>query len=355
MRIASRISSKLKIVRGIALDPERKPASRIARDVATLILDREDPKLYFKRLAYRDGSGDVRDYLTQKDLRKMYGVKRRGEGWMRNFDDKLLFDQLMRPSGLRLPDLLSYTRMGSLVSPSGQVEPLRDQGATRDHLSSLLSGSPNGALFAKPIIAQQGKGAFLLNRDNLNDNSQAFHKAVFNTDYIIQEALQQHEGMSALYPNSINTLRVVVGQEKGGGVRPLTAIVRMGSGGRPVDNVHAGGLFVGVDLATGRLKTYGYRIFSFGGGRFREHPDTGLMFEGHEIPLFDEVLDLAVQAHTRLPNAYVGWDIGVTPTGPVIIEANSAPYVEMMDVAHGGLRNDPTLRAFLRSYGKEFD
>lgn len=355
MSIAGRINSKLEVARRVASDPERKPLKQIARDLISFAKRKDPLKSYFKRLAFRNGAGDANNYLARTDLNKMYAIKRRGEGWMRNFDDKLLFDQLMRPSGLSLPDLLGYTRMGSLVCPSGELVPLHDQNVLAESLSDLLSGSPNGALFAKPIIAQQGRGAFLLNRDNVGDKVSLFHEAVFNTDYIIQEDLQQHEEMSTLYPNSINTLRIVVGQHKEGSVRPLTAIVRMGSGDRSVDNVHAGGLFVGVDLATGCLKTYGHRIYSFGGGRFREHPDTGQVFEGYQIPLFDQVIDLAVQSHTRLPNPYVGWDIGVTPAGPVIIEANSAPYIEMMDIAHGGLRNNPTLRAFLRSYGQDLD
>lgn len=53
----------------------------------------------------------------------MYALKRKGDGWLRSFDDKLLFDQLTWVSGLPLPPLLGFTRMGGFVSfpgsPSG--------------------------------------------------------------------------------------------------------------------------------------------------------------------------------------------------------------------------------------------
>ena len=158
MRIADRLTSKLSVVRGVASDPERKPVGRIVRDLVRTRARGEPLGFYVERLAFRDGAGDADDYLTRRDLYKLWGVKRRGEGWTRNYDDKLLFDQLMRPSGLRLPELLGYTRMGSLVSASGEAEPLRDRETVSERRSDLLAASPGGALFAKPIIAMRGWG-----------------------------------------------------------------------------------------------------------------------------------------------------------------------------------------------------
>ncbi|WP_420457531.1 sugar-transfer associated ATP-grasp domain-containing protein [Rubrivirga sp.] len=257
----------------------------------------------------------------------------------------------MRPSGLPLPPLLGFTRMADLVTPSGESQPLATAEVVVRETSALVSTSSTGAAFAKPIVANKGAGAFRLDPSTLESKAGALCRAVSNTDYLFQEAIHQHDGMSALYPYSLNTLRVLVGKRPGSPATPLSVIVRTGSDGRPVDNAHAGGIFVGVDLETGRLKKHGHQLYSFGGKRFMTHPDTGLAFDGYVVPRFDEVMDVVLRAHEWMPHPYSGWDIGITPEGPVIVECNPGPYVLMMDVAHGGLKADPIFRYYLSSQG----
>ncbi len=353
-RIIERVTHKLNRVRSIAEDPDRKEVSQIARDLRTLRSVGESPRFYLERMLYRSQAGSVDGYITGRDAKGMYSVKEKGPGWLRNFDDKLLFDQLMRPSGLPLPDFLGSTRMGAFTSPSGEVRPLSGPDDLVREVSQLIDASDTGAVFAKPIVANKGSGAFRVTAETLAAKSDALFRAISSNDYLFQKSVRQHEGMSALYPDSLNTLRVLIGKGHDG-VRPLSIIARMGSDGRPVDNAHAGGIFVGVDMETGRLKRHGHQLYFFGGRQFVEHPDTGVVFEGYQVPRFEEVIDVVQRAHEWLPHPYSGWDIGVTPDGPVIIECNSAPYLLMMDVAHGGIKRDPALRAFFRSHGEDLD
>ena len=352
IRFPERVSNKVRRFRTIYQDPDRKPARMIAGEVGGLLLRRESPRFYFERLLHREGVGEVGAYITGAEAGQMYASKRRGDGWLRNLDDKVLFDQLMRPSGLRLPEFLGQTRMGSFVSPSGDVRPLGSLEALTAELASMVEASPSGAVFAKPVMANKGSGAHKVTADTLRAKAAGVFEAVSFNDYLFQEAVRQHDGMAALYPHSLNTLRVLVA----GGDEPhvLSVIVRTGRGGRPVDNAHAGGVFVGADRETGVLRPYGHSLFFSGGERFSRHPDTGVVFAGYPIPLFDEAMDLARRAHARLPHPYAGWDIGITPDGPVIIECNSGPYLLMMDVAHGGLKADPVFRTFLDTHGVEY-
>ena len=345
------VSNKIGRARTIAQDPDRKPVRVIAQEIGALLRRRQPPRFYLEHLLYREGTGAVGDYLTAPEKERMYALKKRGDGWLRNLDDKALFDQLVRPSGLRLPQLLGQTRMGSFVSPGGEVRPLDSAEALAAELAAMLEASPTDGVFAKPIMANKGSGAHKVRPETLQEKAGDLFKAVSFNDYLFQEAVRQHEGMNALYPHSLNTLRVLVGQQEGGDPRVLSVILRMGSGGRSMDNAHAGGVFVGVDVETGTLKTHGHELFFFGGHRFDRHPDTGVRFEGYPVPLFGEAMELARQAHETLPHPYAGWDIGVTPDGPVIIECNSGPYLLMMDVAHGGLKADPVFRTYLEAQG----
>ena len=345
-KLLERVQHKLGRVQTIVRDPDRKPVPQIARDLRTVLAAGESPRFYLERLLYRNQSGSVKAYITGKDAKALYGLKAKGPGWLRNFDDKALFDRLMRPSGLPLPAFLGSTRMGAFVPVSGDVRALPTSADLVREVTALIEASPTDGVFAKPVVANQGSGAFRVTAETLDAKADALFKAVSNNDYLFQESVRQHEGMSTLYPGSLNTLRVLVGKTDGG-VRLLSVVARMGSDGRPVDNAHAGGIFVGVDIATGRLKTYGHQLYFFGGRRFAQHPDTGVAFEGYPVPRFDEVLDVVRRAHEWLPHPYSGWDIGVTPDGPVIVECNAGPYLLMMDVAHGGLKRDARLRSFL--------
>src|SRR5262249_56599791 len=81
------------------------------------------------------------------------------------------------------------------------------------------------------------------------------------------------------------------------------------------------------------------------------HPDSGAVVSGAAIPNWSAIKDgmLAVcRALTFLP--YVGWDIAVTQDGFRIIEGNSAPDVDLMQV-HRPLLADERVRGFYRDHG----
>jgi hypothetical protein len=79
-----------------------------------------------------------------------------------------------------------------------------------------------------------------------------------------------------------------------------------------VDNSSQGGIFVGVDLATGRLLPQAKRFFKHGGDVHASHPDTGFRFAGFEVPHFPQVLATAEGATAHVPHELIGWDIAVT-------------------------------------------
>jgi hypothetical protein len=72
---------------------------------------------------------------------------------------------------------------------------------------------------------------------------------------------------------------------------------------------------------------------------------------GFEVPFWREALDLVRKASllfTGLPIMQVGWDIGFTESGPVIIEANPRPNLVL---THEFLRG--TLAAYRSALGTD--
>ena len=139
--------------------------------------------------------------------------------------------------------------------------------------------------------------------------------------YLLQQRIQQHPEMSRLHPPSINAIRLVTFNNEGN-VQVFWAALKIGARGNRVDNVACGGLAVRIDLTSGRLQGDG--MFLPGQGTTTDrHPDTGVLFDGFEIPYFHEAIQSAKDAHRHLYGVHsIGWDIAITPAGPTIIEGN---------------------------------
>jgi hypothetical protein len=65
------------------------------------------------------------------------------------------------------------------------------------------------------------------------------------------------------------------------------------------------------------------------------HPVTGVAITGRDVPCWDAVAALAERAHrvTR-DRVLVGWDIAITPAGPLLLEGNSYPDVHYPQRLH---------------------
>ena len=72
------------------------------------------------------------------------------------------------------------------------------------------------------------------------------------------------------------------------------------------------------------------------------------------MPFWKEVLDLCSRAARIIPNLRsVGWDVALTPDGPVIVEGNPDWDLPMVQVHTDGLLQ-PDVRRQLASFGIQF-
>ena len=159
-------------------------------------------------------------------------------------------------------------------------------------------------------------------------------------DYVVQELFHQHSAISAIYPDSVNTLRMMTFYHKGE-MRLQSALLRMGSGGSKLDNASAGGVFCGIN-EDGTLKKYGYYL---NGDRSEVHPQ-GVRFEGHQLPSYDKCKELICNLAYRFlrVSKTIWWDMSVAEDGtPVLIEVNlTHGGVESLQTANGPLYGDET-------------
>ena len=67
---------------------------------------------------------------------------------------------------------------------------------------------------------------------------------------IIEEVIRQHPEISAIYPHSVNTYRIVT-VLRDGTAHVAYSFIRIGNGGQFVDNINAGGMAAPIDPETG--------------------------------------------------------------------------------------------------------
>jgi hypothetical protein len=135
--------------------------------------------------------------------------------------------------------------------------------------------------------------------------------------FLLEEYVEQHPDMALLNATSVNTLRIVT-FVKDRTVHVLARVLKIGSGG-DVDNFSAGGMYTMLDTHGVAL----YAAFDRHDAMHTVHPLSGTSIVGFHVPRFSEVVDLVSRAALELTDvAYVGWDVAVTPKGPIIIEAN---------------------------------
>lgn len=256
-----------------------------------------------------------RQIRNQKNLEPEGGA---GYNYVCILRDKFVFAQFLSGLGLPTPAVLA-------VCNRDFVTWLQDMRALP--LGSLWDDRLTLDGFCKRATGNQGKGVFPLRAAGgevfSGDQPLTLTQLQQTLDgtYLIQERIQQHPKMSALHPDSVNTLRLMTFNQ-GGTVEAFSAAVRIGTRGSRVDNWAAGGLVVGVDLASGRLGEEGF--FKPGHGtRVLHHPDTQVRFAGFELPHYHEAVELACRLHRQLYGIHsIGWDIAITPSGPSFIEGN---------------------------------
>ncbi len=185
----------------------------------------------------------------------------------------------------------------------------------------------HGQMIAKPEAGLWGRDVEKLDPAEEDSAVALYNRLKTGGQTLIEEVLEQHVAVDALYAGSVNTVRLVTMTDDNRKPHLLFAAMRLGRGGSVIDNFHSGGLIVPIDLKKGCLMGV---AANQDGESFEIHPDSGIKFDGYFLPYWKECLVMTSKATQKVPGIrYVGWDIAITPKGPVLVAGTPTPGHEI--------------------------
>lgn len=256
-------------------------------------------------------------------------------------NNKVAFEQVFN-NYVRIPKTLATILHGKLFSLENQINNVND---LLDYLEE------NKKVIIKPISGSKGRGIFTikLEESNIFVNNEYITKVELEEklknlkEHFISEYIRQGEFSNKLYTQSINTIRIMTM------IDPLSkepfipaAVQRIGTArSEPMDNFSQGGLNANINIETGVLgKAVSYPY----NGKMewhKNHPDNGSQIEGLVIPHWDEIKESILRvARSNSYINYVGWDVVLTDTGVMLLEGNSWPDIDLIQIHKPLLENN---------------
>lgn len=182
-----------------------------------------------------------------------------------------------------------------------------------------------GNAIIKPVQdTSSGQGVLLVNIiggiDTVSGKTLECLIGEYKGAFQIQEVIKPHRSLKNLYPNAVNTFRIVT-YIWNGEVHYWPVTLRIGQGGSYLDNAHAGGMFIAVN-DNGSLSSKAFTEFQM---IYEMHPDTKIVFKDYNIPFVMELIQCAKKMHLNTPQlGVISWDLTIDENDKfVLIEANT--------------------------------
>lgn len=197
---------------------------------------------------------------------------------------------------------------------------LMTQDVTPERLREMAGES--GKVVFKPNCKGQGKGIRVLPVGSEEEICAAAEFIQGADNGIVEEYICQHEDLARLNPGAVSIVRFYSVCPPSGSW--LFAPVLTAAINKEISNGCQDALTAMIDIRTGTVITDAVDQNNI--VEYTAHPVTGAAFKGLQIPFWEETVQMmrrAVPLASKISN--IGWDVAITESGPLIIEANTIP------------------------------
>ena len=292
-----------------------------------------------------------KDYLSSRDYAKLHPINGMFSLWI---DDKLTVKHVFSKFGEYFPAYYFDIENGEALKLSDCPDSVTNIGF--DGVIQLLKQKKKLAL--KQFLGAFGIGFYRL--EYINDEfyvtgvKYSKEKLVqllkSLNHYLVTEFIANHEVLYKIWPESTNTIRLLIGCIEHEPIL-LRAFIRFGNAkSNGVDNAHAGGIEAIIDEDTGKI-LFVVAVDAKGTAkRIDKHPDSGMSFD-IEIPRWEETVSKCKQICRAYPELrYWGFDVVLTAESFKILEINSLSGL-MAAQLKTPLLKDPKTKKVFESFG----
>jgi hypothetical protein len=259
--------------------------------------------------------------------------------------DKILFYKECTRHNLSTVPIVGIFRQSPINDQSLDLPEIKDP----RHLQAILDAHPDG-LFCKPHDGTHGIGAFVIARHTwgwrfpggVGDTQRLFKycsESAVGGVLLVQPRLMNAASLRPLMAEGgFGTVRAVTYMDDGK-PRLLAACLRLIAEGNAADNFGHGstGNFIApIEPLSGRLlalrvsrsKTWPL-IYDTD-----RHPVSSISIVGFEIPYWNDCIDLVLRSQKAFNQLHsIGWDVGITKNGPILVEGNAQYDFDLLQVA----------------------
>ena len=276
---------------------------------------------------------EIEGYTSRKNVTRIQKILN-PEGLDVLVRNKGLFYRYCMALGIPIPKL--YAIFGS---GSGDRTFDRSRPDTKTTLCEFIDSKLPDEFISKPLCGDHGYGLKVFHKDGSElrnhldqvvDMDKLCEELLTNDQaVVIQERLYNHQAIRNFTGTPyLQTVRIISLLDDRGDCEILHAHFRHIAGNNIVDASHKGRLNnsqATVNVKTGELHSF------LRGTRTGRGPDTIVppsdpseFLDRRELPYWTQTCELIAQAAPHFwPLRTLGWDIAITPDGPVVVEANA--------------------------------
>ena len=253
---------------------------------------------YYSLQFYNMRDNEVATFFTYKMNDKLVD-KMNNKKKKKIFDDKSVFDQIFE----------EYLGRKCLKTDASYDEFVKFIGTKKE-------------IFYKKIAGNRGIGAQKINVDDYKGNIKKLYDDIQNMDLgIVEDVVVPHDDIKKICDSGLSTIRLIT-LNINGKLVILDSVFMIINGGIVNCEVTGGGLSACIDVNSGIVVSDAVDVNR---NYYSNHPISGEVIKGFQIPFWNEVLSLANEVYNKVPGVnYIGWDIAITNDGPIIIEGNAS-------------------------------
>jgi len=318
---------------------------QIAQQCRLGFRDWVNPRCYYFHEHYRRrGPVNCDAYVMRHEikeglLRSLHKLRPKPHGARINLGHKLDFASVCKQFSLPTPPIAA-------VAKKKRIDVI-DPAALEGDLF-LKPEKGRGAIGAKAFLRlRDGRFKRRMGSESLADLLDRIARGSGARAKILQPMLRNHPDLADLAEQSLVTMRIITCFTPD--ERPVVthAMLRTISKLEP-DWPGSEEYAAPIDVTSGRLGTMCGDSAIGPQDWYDFHPVTCSRVAGRLVPQWSAIRELAVHAHRIFADrVIIGWDIALTPEGPVLIEGNSYPDTEFLQRVHRQAIGDSPLGPLL--------